>query len=640
MLAMKIKIMLLIAAVMFLLLPPTWAQEHERERENNHPALRSGTDTVSKSLPSIFRRLGTYIDSLGSRHYRDSLLRKLEGNHNMPPEADNNVKSEQQFLPYEGKVIRHIFFRQVDVFGPRSINDTAFHTSMKLIRFANRLHRNTRLWAIRQGLFFREKDTVNAYQLADNERYLRNQPFMQDARIYLVNMDNKTDSADVLVVTKDMFEYGGDLGQASTSNLGGSVYNTNLLGAAQKLQFGFRWDNARNPVWSTELNYTKYNLGGSFANVSLGYTFLNNIAQLDTGVYEGSYYLNISRPLYRPGAKLAGGITLANNYAINAYGLKNEDFRDYRYIVFDTWMGYNFRNQFLSDGRTLDKANLAIVGRYYNLGFQKQPSQTIYRNDPIYNNRRYYLGQFVMFRQDFFKSHYFFGFGRTEDIAVGYNYSLTAGTEDRFEHKRIYLGLDAQQLSVIGNGNLINAKIGVGGFWKEGESEDAVINLHSDFYSRLLSHGSTRFRQFFTLDYLICLNNVFYKPLDLNYENAIWGFNSKRVNGFQRLNLRSETVYYSPLSFYGFKFNFFAAMEVSQIGSNRQTIFNNPLYAGLGAGCRIRNENLPINTVKLGAYYYPNTPEDMRNVFFELTTIVDFRFNISALQAPSFIRFK
>ncbi|HJT74912.1 MAG TPA: hypothetical protein VJ720_12850, partial [Chitinophaga sp.] len=136
------------------------------------------------------------------------------------------------------------------------------------------------------------------------------------------------------------------------------------------------------------------------------------------------------------------------------------------------------------------------------------------------------------------------------------------------------------------------------------------------------------------------LNNYFYKPLNINNEFGIWGYRGTLLNGFQRMNLRSETVYYSPLKILGFKFNFFASVQASQLTTQSNNLFKNPIYAGVGAGCRIRNENLPINTIKISANYYPNPPYPVRSTFFEITTITDFRFDIFALRAPAFLQFR
>ncbi|GAA4319750.1 hypothetical protein GCM10023143_33400 [Compostibacter hankyongensis] len=590
------------------------------------------------------RKLGGYIDSLRSGRYRDSLLRHLSKEDREQPDTvvSKTVKSEEGFRAHQGKIIRNIYYRQLPVFGPRNINDTSFRSQMKLINFANRLHYNTRLWAIRQSLFFHPGDTVNAYALADNERYLRNQDYISDARLYIINADSTSDSVDVQVITKDEFEYGGDLSSLTTKKIGARVYNTNFLGAAQRLQAGFMWNDRYRPPWNVAAEYTKYNLGGTFTDVSLGYTALTGGGHepLDTGVYEGTWYINIDRPLYTRYAKFTGGLYLADNRSLNIYGNEDSLFRDYRYRVMDVWSGYNFRNQFGQDGSVGNRPSLALLLRYYDRSFQRKPLQEKYAANPIYNDRHFYLAQFVLFKQDFFKTDHFYGFGRTEDIPNGYTLAATVGSERWSGRKRFYTGISMQRFWLTAHKDVFYTDIGLSSFWRRQASEDAVIHAGLGYYSRLCRLGQGFLRQFFSLDYLNDPNPYLYRPLNINMDNGIWGFRHTLLNGYQRLKLESETVYYSPLKVYGFKFNFFTSLQIAELSDHNRYLFNNPIYAGIGAGCRIRNENLAINTLKLAANYYPVRPDGMRGFYFELTTIANLRFNIFALRKPAFLDFE
>ena len=269
------------------------------------------SDTVPQNLtPRKRSNIARYMNIITDRQQRDSLFSKLAKTNAPIPVSDSAQwkNREHAFDVYGGKQIRYVYFNQLRVFGT-TIEDTTVVKS-KLIRFANNLHYDTRTWAIKQALFFREGDTVNAYKLVDNERYLRRLPFIQDARIYVINSYESNDSIDIVVLTKDVFEYGGAISSFSGSRAAANIFNTNLLGAAQRVTVGFSWDNSYTPQWRTGASYTKYNLGGSFADVSFGYTMLNDKATTDTGQYESSAYITINRPLYSTWASLTGGLTL------------------------------------------------------------------------------------------------------------------------------------------------------------------------------------------------------------------------------------------------------------------------------------------------------------------------------------------
>ncbi|KAA2238466.1 hypothetical protein F0L74_19765 [Chitinophaga agrisoli] len=606
------------------------------------------TDTVPKPPPSrntIFRRLGQYRDSIRNKSYRDSLLKRLtRQNVPEPAEIDSSlIKSEQYFKPFTGRVVRDIYYRQVKVFGPRNINDTSFRSNMKLLDIANRLHYNTNEWVIRQSLFFRESDTINPFTMADNERYLRNRPFIQDARLYIINTGASSDSVDLLVVTKDVFEYGFDLGELSTSAFKGGISNNNLFGAGQGVDITGVWRNERTPTWGGAFRYTKFNVAGSFVDASVGFTTLNDWtpAALDTGVLEGSYYININRPLYRTGASLVGGLYLASNYSINYKNLSDSLYRKYKYGVIDAWLGYTLINPARSGQDPGKTPTVALQVRHYNLFFKDQPPQELYKQDPVYNNRRYYLGQLIAFWQDFFKAHYFFGFGRTEDIPLGYNASFSSGWESWKGRRRMYTGLEMQKFWMTGRHGLFNTSLGFSSFWQNGTSEDAVLRGRFEYYSRLVNLNRWgRLRQFVTADYLGNPNPFFYKPLGVDVDAGIWGYRGSRINGFQRLNVRSETVYYSPLKILGFKFNFSSYLQLSQISEESNNIFKNPLHSMVGLGVRVRNENMSLNTLRIAAFYMPDAPRYVHPFLLEITTVTDFRFDISALRMPQFIPFR
>jgi hypothetical protein len=607
-------------------------------------------DTVpGKVPPSSIRKyrkgIAKYYDIITDRQQRDSLLVQLSGQ-NRPVRAADSVifkTRENAFSVFGGKHIRYIYFNQLKVFGTQ-IEDTTVASS-KMIQFANRLHYNTRTWAIRQALFFREGDTVNAYKLVDNERYLRSLPFIQDERIYVINSYEAGDSIDVVVLTKDVFEYGGAISTLSNTQAAATVFNTNFLGAAQKLYAGFKWDEPYSPQWRTGIGYTKYNLAGTYADVALGYSVLNDRPSADTGVYEKSTYISINRPLYSSWAKLTGGMTLSSNRSINIFNLPDSLYRDYQYSVVDFWAGYNFRNQFKGTGYNSKKPNIAVELRRFTMDFSKQPSQTIFKSDPMYNNHQYILSKLVFFHQEFFKTNYFFGFGRTEDIPLGYNASASYGLDEWTGRKRTYTAIETQKFWLPGK-NLISTSASFGTFWYNQRSEDAVLHVTGDYYSNLFWLKNPKLREFIHADYIICLNPVLYKPVNINMTNGILGYRYTYFNNYQRWNMSAQTNYYSPLNVYGFKFNFFIQIQASLLAKQTESIFKSPFYSGYTMGCQIRNENLSFNTLQITASYQPlvdHGPQAVhgpKSIFVQITSVTTFNFNIFALTEPSLVAFR
>lgn len=600
---------------------------------------------IDSSIKKNNNGISKYLNIITDREQRDSLLSKLSRQNVATPVPDSVVfkRRENVFSAYGGKHIRYIYFNKRNVFGAE-IEDSVTASS-NLIRFANHLHYNTRTWAIKQALFFREGDTVNAYKLVDNERYLRSLPFIQDARIYIINSYQKGDSVDIVVVTKDLYEYGGAVSNLSTSQVAATIFNTNLLGAAQRVFLGFKWDKMYSPEWRTGGGYTKYNLGGTYTDVALGYSVLNDHPTTDTGVYEKSTYININRPLYSSWAKLTGGLTLSKNKSINIFNYPDTVYRDYRYNIVDVWGGFNFRNQFKGTGYNSNKPNLAVELRRYSKDFTRHLSQDSLKSDPLYNSHRYLLSKFVLFHQEFFKTNYFFGFGRTEDIPLGYNYSASFGYDSWVGRDRTYTSLEGQKYWLLGK-NLISANAAFGSFWYNNKSEDAVLHIQGDYYSNLFRLRDPKLREFLHADYIICFDPVLYKPVNINRDNGILGYRNTLFNNYQRLNLSAQTRYYSPLNVYGFKFNFYIQLQASMLAKETESILKSPFYTGFTAGCQIRNENLSFNTLQISASYQnlvdrgPLSVNGPRSLFVQITSVTSFNFSIFALQAPELVTFK
>jgi len=600
------------------------------------------TDTIPQNQPPKKRsNITRYFNIITDQQQRDSLFLKLARTNAPAPPSDSLVwkSRENTFNVYGGKQIRYIYYNQLKVFGT-TIEDTAV-VQNKLVRFANMLHYNTRTWMIKQSLFFREGDTVNAYKLVDNERYLRRLPFILDARIYVINSYENNDSIDIVVLTKDVFEYGTSISQVNNTQASATVFNNNLLGAGQKVAFGFSWDNTYNPQWRTGASYTKYNVGGTFADVSVGYTMLNDKPDADTGQYENAAYLIINRPLYSTWASFTGGLTLSVNKSVNINSLPPIEFKNYSYNLIDLWAGYNFTNQYKKTGYNSSKPNIGIEFRTFNMNFAQRPYQPKLDSIPNYNSRNFILSQLVFYHQDFFKTNYFFGFGRTEDIPMGYTYSTSLGFESWMGFKRTYTAIQAQKYWLPGK-NLISTTFALGGFWDNLFFQDAVVHFQTDYYSNLFRIKGQKMREFLHFDYINGFNINLYQPININQQNGIYGYRYTLFNNYQRLNLGAQTNYYSPISIYGFKFNFYLLLQASLLADSKKSVFTSPFYSGFTIGCQIRNENLSFNTLQISASYQPivATSNGPSSLYVSLTSVAAFNFPIFALTQPTLIQYR
>ena len=116
-----------------------------------------------------------------------------------------NVESIDNFTPYAGKTIRNIYVERIGF--EKSIYDSAKKVTTTITKVANALHSDTREKTIRQHIFFKQYQPLNPYELADNERFIRDKDFILDCRIVATPVEG-TDSVDVTVVTRDVFSLG------------------------------------------------------------------------------------------------------------------------------------------------------------------------------------------------------------------------------------------------------------------------------------------------------------------------------------------------------------------------------------------------------------------------------------------------
>ena len=111
------------------------------------------------------------------------------------------------YFKYIGKVIRHIKIVRLG-FG-RDINDTARYKNNFGIVVANIFHKKTTANVIGNNLFFDAGDRLNPFLITDNEKYLRDQPYLEDALIIVDTVPGNKYMVDVNVIVKDIFSIGG-----------------------------------------------------------------------------------------------------------------------------------------------------------------------------------------------------------------------------------------------------------------------------------------------------------------------------------------------------------------------------------------------------------------------------------------------
>lgn len=550
---------------------------------------------------------------------------------------DNNIlvaRSESQFACRAGAVIRHIYTSQYGF--DRNFIDTTKRITSFAARAARTLHRNTRDWVIRDNLFFKEGQTVDPFILADNERFLRNVGYLQDARILVEEVPGSSDSVDILVITKDLFSIKVDIDNSGFSNGKLRVREDNFLGMGQQVYGGILYDPKRNPSFAYEAQYQKYNLGGTFITGTVAYTNTNSGRRLGLQD-EQSYFLRFDRPLPSPYFRVAGALEASYNESVDVYN--RTDYSRYAYTNFDVWAGYNlFLNDILrGDSNNRERKFFSL--RYFNQNFRELP--TIYQNEYnyVYNSKQALLGQLTFFKQDFIKTQYIYGFGITEDVPYGYNASVTAGWWQQRDLNRPYGGLNLNYYTAKKEGSFAQYYLRAGTFYHNSNFQDASVLLGLSYFSKLFFSGKiVKVRQSVRATYTQLFNRLTYEPLRIDNTYGLREAGTDSLYGVQRASVQTETSFFTNIRFYGFRFAPFIYGDVSVLRAENAPFKQTDVYTGVGGGIRTRNESLIFGTIELKAIWFPRPIPGNTTFRITLNSDIRYRYNTQYVQAPDIAR--
>ena len=171
------------------------------------------------------------------------------------------IESEEKFHPYKDQIIANIYLKKVPVFGG-SVDDSLQFTVSKIDKFGNSLHIDTKDWVIYNNLLFKEGDKIQPFELADNERILRQLSFIRDARILVVPR-TEDDKVDILVITRDVFSLGVSIKPRDIDDIAVSVYERNLFGNGWEFRNTFRFRSEFDQKMDYEGKFDVNNIKGS-----------------------------------------------------------------------------------------------------------------------------------------------------------------------------------------------------------------------------------------------------------------------------------------------------------------------------------------------------------------------------------------
>jgi hypothetical protein len=544
-----------------------------------------------------------------------------------PKDTIVNEESINPYAEFAGKIIRNI---NIDRIGfEKSIYDSAKKVTKTVTRLANTLHVDTREKIIRKHLFIKKNKPLNPHEMADNERFLRDKDFILDSRIVVIPVEG-TDSVDLTVFTRDVFSIGGTFGGSFPTRPKVGVYDANVGGRGQRIEYTALVDQERSPKYGYSLLYRKSSIFGSLANLQLQYT------QLDNGFSFGdekefAMLVRVDRPLVSPYTRLAGGAEVSRNWSENVYTKPDSTFLKYNYKVADTWLGYN-----IGIHKDLSNRNRKFAAiRFFDGNYIDQPDQEVYQEVRKYNDIYGTLSEFTFYRQNFYKTRYVFGFGRTEDIPYGYTLGISGGYIRQLRIERPYAALKWNYGKANKKGDFFRLQAQAGAYYRNNKMEDVLLQAGGTYFTRLYPLNRYKLRGLVTATSTQLTNRKAIDYLNIS-KKEIPGFNSDSIRADQRLAIHLESALFTPWSLLGFRFAPFAAVDMVSVNCVLCATTND-LYWGFSGGLRTRNENLIFGTLEVKATYITKDQYGNSKFVFGFKQNLQVKNTGSFVKAPSFI---
>jgi hypothetical protein len=316
----------------------------------------------------------------------------------------------------------------------------------------------------------------------------------------------------------------------------------------------------------------------------------------------------------------------------------------YSYYNVDGWFAYNFGARQLMYRNLKTTVRKFVAIRAYRQHFDDVPEKNIRKFDGTYADVSGILGSFSLFRQNFYRSSYIYGFGRNEDVPQGFSASLVGGYTMRQDslldksRARPYFGIDALRSNYNKKGFYSAYTFRIGGYRYQGRWEDFDILLNVEHFTRLKLIAANWYKRFF---FSAGITKQFTPVLDpslfIRSEFGLPYFAFDTVAYDVRATVKTEVVFYHTRKFLGFRVAPFAFADMSLLRPTRQGFKDSDVFSALGGGIRTRNENLIFGTIELRGYYFPRVLENMNHFKIKINTNLRFRYNSTFIRRPDFV---
>jgi hypothetical protein len=549
----------------------------------------------------------------------------------------NLLKQIRSLKSYTGKRINSITIEQHDFLTSIDSKDSKMKDLFS--KLGNTLQSNSKSRAIKENLFFKEWDVFDPSIVAYNEKWLRDLNYIQDAKITAIVTPYDTNQVDIIVVTKDLFTYGGEVLLNNKDAYSAKINNINLMGSGNSIQLIQNFENERKPKSGWGYDFGLSNILGSFISINAGVNqFGNNLANNVLSAKKN--YISVQRPILHPNSKWLGGIeyleTVNNNVFPGKWDSIFEQQLNYNLKHKDFWIGYQLTRK--DKSIKLNEYRQFIQYRHLENNFKERPIDYLLQLDRNYQNLKADFISYTLVRQSVYRTRYLYGLGRYEDLPIGRSLTWTTGKYEIEKDKAAYVGFKFEQykLSKKENYTHIIANIATGYINQSIQDFRFLASLEQFSKLKYLNNGYG-YRQIINLSFTQTLKNKYNEALRINSIYGIPQLNKEQIKGGTRLSANLETVLYNNRPILGFKSAPFVFGNLTYIRTVGDPILNGAIYSSIGSGLRIRNENLVFGTIELKGSYFPRTSQSMSPWNFSFITNLRYKYNSNIIEKPNYV---
>ena len=494
---------------------------------------------------------------------------------------------------------------------------------------------------IAKNLFFKVGDKVLPLLFSDNERFLREQTYLQDALINVQQDSIDENAVHVFILTRDVFSIGASIDVSNPKKAEARMQDENLFGTGNRLEVTGLYDKEREPNYGFGTLLTLKNLGGSFINCNTGFKTYNGT--FNSGRQEEtSIFATFDKQLISRYSAWMGAAILSYNTSNNFYKFiaADEYKNNYKYtsLTTDLWAGLNigYKNKRESDNDKRLRHFVAV--RSFANTFFKVPQNFVDVYNPGYTDVGGALVSYTLYKQNFYNTNFIYGFGRKEDIPQGLSATIVSGYTIKNDIKRPYYGAEFEGTKFFKQGNFFDFTFKFGSFFEHKKIEDAVLQIGINGFSKLNNLSARwRNRNFAGVNFARLLNTKLGFPLAIETENGLPYFNNVGIAADTRTVLKFESVFFNLKKLYGFRFAPFFFTDLGLVKAQNEPASTTKGYPAIGGGLRTRNEHLVFGTIELKGYYFPRVELGVKNWKVELTSKLTFKYRSNFLRRPDFV---